>query len=103
MGDIRLIDALGDWSKIGLHIDSALPQGIDKKRIAAMTASLFSLAERSIIEVGKGDFNQLFIKGSDGYLTVTLKAASDVLLTVSKTSDIRSQLVIEEIRRSYNR
>ena len=54
----------------GLPIASMLPQGIDEERIAAMTATLFSLSEKAIIEMGKGDINQFYIKGSEGYLLV---------------------------------
>ena len=54
----------------GLPIASALPQDVDETRIAAMTVALLSLSERAIIEMKKGDFDQLFIKGSEGYLLV---------------------------------
>ena len=35
----------------GLSIASALPQGVDETRVAAITASLLSLAEKSSIEM----------------------------------------------------
>ncbi|MHA1412394.1 MAG: roadblock/LC7 domain-containing protein [Promethearchaeota archaeon] len=83
----------------GLPIASALPQGVDETRIAAMTAALLSLSERAIIEMNKGNFEQLFIKGSDGYLLV-LQAGPNAVLTVSTTSDVRLGLILLDCRRT---
>ncbi|MFX1478041.1 MAG: roadblock/LC7 domain-containing protein [Promethearchaeota archaeon] len=66
----------------GLPIASALPQGVDETRMAAMTAALHSLANQSILEMNKGEFDQLSIKGADGYILVR-QAGSNALLTVS--------------------
>ena len=38
--------------------------------MAAMTTALLSLAERSVIEMKIGDFDQLYIKGSEGDISV---------------------------------
>ena len=77
----------------GLLIASALPQGIDEERIAAMTATLLSLSKMAIIEMRKGDFDQLYIKGSEGYLLV-MQAGPNAVLAVSTTKDIRLGLVL---------
>ena len=83
----------------GLPIASALPQGVDETRIAAMTAALLSLAERSVIEMEKGEFNQLYVKGSDGYLLV-LQAGPNAVLTVSTTKDVRLGLIFLDYKRT---
>ena len=83
----------------GLPIASALPQGVDETRIAAMTAALLSLAERSVIEMEKGEFDQLYVKGSDGYLLV-LQAGPNAVLTVSTTKDVRLGLIFLDRRRT---
>ena len=83
----------------GLPIASALPQGIDEERIAAMTATLFSLSEKAIIEMGKGDFDQFYIKGSEGYLLV-MQAGQNAVLTVSTTKDVRLGLILLDCRRT---
>lgn len=54
----------------GHPIASMLPQGVDEERIAAMTATLLSLSKEEIIELRKGNFDQLYIKGTEGYLLV---------------------------------
>ncbi len=83
----------------GLPIASALPQGVDETRIAAMTAALLSLAERSVIEMEKGEFDQLYVKGSDGYLLV-LQAGPNAVLTVSTTKDVRLGLIFLDCKRT---
>jgi len=83
----------------GLPIASALPQGVDETRIAAMTAALLSLAERSVIEMDKGEFDQLYVKGSDGYLLV-LQAGPNAVLTVSTTKDVRLGLIFLDCKRA---
>ncbi|MFX1376933.1 MAG: roadblock/LC7 domain-containing protein [Promethearchaeota archaeon] len=83
----------------GLPIASALPQGVDETRIAAMTAALLSLAERSVIEMEKGEFEQLYVKGGDGYLLV-LQAGPNAVLTVSTTKDVRLGLIFLDCKRT---
>jgi hypothetical protein len=86
----------------GLPIASALPQGIDETRIAAMTAALLSLAERAIQEMRKGDFEQVYVKGSDGYLLV-LSAGQNAVLTVSTTKDVRLGLIFLDCKRTCDK
>ena len=83
----------------GLPIASALPQGIDETRIAAMTAALLSLSERAVIEMSKGEFEQLYIKGNEGYLLVQ-SAGPNAVLTVSTTKDVRLGLIFLDTRRT---
>lgn len=83
----------------GLPIASALPEGVDETRIAAMTAALLSLAERAVIEMDKGIFDQLYVKGSEGYLLV-LGAGQNAVLTVSTTKDVRLGLIFLDCKRT---
>jgi len=83
----------------GLPIASALPQGIDETRIAAMTAALLSLAERAIQEMSQGEFEQVYVKGTDGYLLV-LAAGQNAVLTVSTTKDVRLGLIFLDCKRT---
>jgi len=99
LGAIPEVKSAAIVSAEGLPIASALPQGIDETRIAAMTAALLSLSERAIIEMGKGDFDQLYIKGSNGYLLV-MQAGSNAVLTVSTTKEVRLGLILLDCRRT---
>ena len=83
----------------GLPIASALPQGIDETRIAAMTAALLSLSERAVIEMDKGLFEQLYVRGDQGYLLV-LQAGPNAVLTVSTTKDVRLGLIFLDCKRT---
>ncbi|MFX0106599.1 MAG: roadblock/LC7 domain-containing protein [Candidatus Hodarchaeota archaeon] len=68
--DIPGIKEAAIVSAEGLPIASALPRHVDETKLAAITAALHSLSKRANIEMNKDSFNQLFIKGSDGYLLV---------------------------------
>jgi predicted regulator of Ras-like GTPase activity (Roadblock/LC7/MglB family) len=99
LGAIPEVKAAAIVSAEGLPIASALPQGVDETRIAAMTAALLSLSERAIIEMAKGDFDQLYVKGSSGYLLI-LQAGPNAVLTVSTTSEVRLGLILLDCRRT---
>ncbi|GAH53074.1 unnamed protein product [marine sediment metagenome] len=83
----------------GLPIASALPKSVDETKISAMTATLLSLSERAIIDMRKGDFHQLHIKGSKGDLIV-MQAGLNAVLTVSTTNDIKLGLILLDCRRA---
>ncbi|MFX1575049.1 MAG: roadblock/LC7 domain-containing protein [Promethearchaeota archaeon] len=91
------------FSVDGLPIASVLPNGADETWVAAMGAAFFSLAKRAVIEMKKGDFEALYIKGSDGYLiTLYLSEVKVVELIVifSTTKDVElSYISSENLRR----
>lgn len=100
LASIPEVKAAAIVSTEGLPIASALPQGVDETRIAAMTATLLSIAERSVIEMEKGEFDQLYIKGSDGYLLV-LQAGPNAVLTISTTKEARLGLIFLDLKRNF--
>ena len=67
----------------GLPIASALPRGADEARGAVMKSVLFSLGRRLVIEMQKGNFDQICMKGSVGYLLVA-PVGSDAIMLLSK-------------------
>ena len=82
----------------GLPIASTLTQGLNETRIAARTATLLSLSKKAILEIRKGNFDQLYIKGSKGYLVV-MQAGPNAVLMVSVTNGIRLGLTLLDCRR----
>ena len=80
----------------GLPIASALHEGVDETRLAAMTAALHSLAKRSINEMKKGAFDRLYVKGSNGYLLLQ-QAGPSAILAVSTTKDVRLGLIFLDL------
>ncbi|MFW9873597.1 MAG: roadblock/LC7 domain-containing protein [Candidatus Thorarchaeota archaeon] len=86
----------------GLPISSILPQGADETNMVTMVAACFSLAERSIIEMRKGEFEVLFMKGTKGYLITIPIFDHDIsfLLMLSTSRDIDLRLIsLENLRR----
>jgi len=82
----------------GEILASALPQDVDEMTIAVMTAALLSLAESAISLIKSGEFEQLFIRGRDGYLLV-LPAGPNGVLSVSTTKDVRLGLIFLDCKR----
>ncbi|MFX0038809.1 MAG: roadblock/LC7 domain-containing protein [Promethearchaeota archaeon] len=82
----------------GLPILSILPRGYNETRIAAMVATLLSLSERTVVDMEIGVFNQIFIKGIDGYLLIF--DAEAAVLAVSTTEKAKLGLVFLECERA---
>jgi len=92
------INAATIVSTEGEIIASALPQDVDEVTIAVMTAALLSLAESAITLIKSGEFEQLFIRGRDGYLIV-LPAGRNAVLSISTTRDVRLGLIYLDCKR----
>lgn len=93
------IKSAGIVSVEGLPIASITNNGINETKIAAMTAAHLSLAERSIMEMKNGEFDQLWIEGSDGQMVI-LKAGENAVLMVSATNNVRVGLIILDCKRA---
>lgn len=76
----------------GEVLASVLPDEVDGITVAVMTAALLSLAESAITLMKSGDFEQLFIRGKEGYLLV-LPAGPNGVLSVHTTRDVRLGLI----------
>ncbi|MBD3353488.1 MAG: hypothetical protein GF364_18540 [Candidatus Lokiarchaeota archaeon] len=83
----------------GLPIASALPQDVDETRIAAMTAAILSLAERAALELDKGEMEQVYIRGTKGYILV-MAAGMNAVLIVITSKDIKLGLVFLDCKRA---
>lgn len=82
----------------GLPLYTALPAGSDENRVAAMAAALLALGERTLRELQKGTMEQLYVKGSDGYIVV-LRAGGDAVLEVITSNQAKLGLVLLEAGR----
>ena len=96
------VEALAIISAEGIPIMSMLPQGVDESRIAAMTATLLTLSKRAIVEMKKGNFNESYIKGSEGCLII-MQAGPNAILIVSTMDDVRLGLILLDCRRMCER
>jgi len=88
MDNVEGVKAAQLTADTGQPLASILPSSADDMRLAAMTAALCSLSERAIGEMGLGEFEQSYIKGSKGYLLI-LHAGEDRVLSVSTTKDVK--------------
>ncbi|HEX7395616.1 MAG TPA: roadblock/LC7 domain-containing protein, partial [Anaerolineaceae bacterium] len=65
------IEASAVVSVDGLIMASALPAEVEEDRVSAMSAAMLSLGERIAEELGRGGLNQVYIKGSNGFIVLT--------------------------------
>ena len=87
LGAIPNVTSAALLSTEGFPIEYLLPESIDETRIAARTAALFSLSEKAIIAMGNGDFEELYIIGSEGNLLV-MQAGPNMILIASTTKNV---------------
>lgn len=82
----------------GLPIASTLPNSIDETRVAAMTAAIMSLAELATQEFGKGFFEEVFVRGQNGYV-FTMATGQTAVLTISTKKNVNLGLIFIELNR----
>jgi uncharacterized protein len=98
-GSIPEIDACAIVSVEGLPIVSALPTDVDEAKVAAMTAAMLTLGEKAAMELGKGELEQVNIKGINGWLLV-IQAGMNACLTVSTTANAKLGLIFLDMKRA---
>ncbi|HNZ88144.1 MAG TPA: roadblock/LC7 domain-containing protein [Methanofastidiosum sp.] len=83
----------------GLIIASALPQDVEEDRVAAMSAAMLSLGERTSKELKKGSLEQVFVKGINGYVLM-MGAGQEAVLTALARKDAKLGLVFLDMKRT---
>lgn len=83
----------------GLMIASALPSDADEDSLAAMSAAVLGIGERTTGELGRGDFEQVLIKGDNGYVVVT-RAGDDAILVVTTAKGAKLGLIFLDVGRA---
>ena len=83
----------------GLTMASAMPGDIEEDRVAAMSAAMLSLGERIAGELGRGNLDEIYIRGAEGF--VLLAAIGDeAVLTALARSEAKLGLIFLEMRRA---
>ncbi len=95
------IEASAIVSVDGLIMASALPQDVEEDRVAAMSAAMLSLGERTAQELNRGKLDQVFIRGEDGYVLL-MNAGEDAVLTALVTKDAKLGLVFLDMKRAVD-
>jgi predicted regulator of Ras-like GTPase activity (Roadblock/LC7/MglB family) len=93
------VEASAVVSVDGLTMASALPPQVEEDRVAAMSAAMLSLGERIANELGRGNLDQVYIKGENGYV-VLMSVGSDAVLTVLARQQAKLGLLFLDMRRA---
>jgi len=93
------IDASAIISVDGLIMASALPVDVEEDRVSAMSAAMLSLGERIAGELGRGGLDQVYIKGSNGFI-VLISIGTEAVLTALARQEAKLGLIILEMRRA---
>lgn len=96
------IEACAVVSEDGLIIASLLPQGIEESRVAAMCAAMVSMGDRSANELKRGNLEQLFVKGDNGYL-ITMHSGQHAVLVALSRKDTKLGLVFLDLSRTADK
>lgn len=86
----------------GFAMASALPAYVEEDRLAAMSAALLILGERSATELGKGNLAQIFVEGPHGHVVIMAAGESAVLVAVTARA-AKVGLVLFEMRQAAAR
>lgn len=71
-------------SEDGLIIASALQQGIEEGRVAAMSSAMLSIGDRIGMELKRGKLEQIFVKGELGFIVLMHAGAHAVLVALAR-------------------
>jgi predicted regulator of Ras-like GTPase activity (Roadblock/LC7/MglB family) len=93
------IEASALITEDGLIVASALPQHIEEMRVAGMSSTLLNLGMRAATELGRGNVEQVMIRGESGY-AVMVTAAPGTLLLVLTTKNAKLGLIFLDVSRA---
>ena len=93
------IEASAVVSVDGLIIASALPAEVEEDRVSAMSAAVLSLGERIATELGRGMPEQVYIRGTNGFVILTA-VGEEAVLTALARENAKLGLVFLEMRRA---
>lgn len=83
----------------GLMISAALPADVEEDRVAAMSAALLGMSDRIVRELGRGLFELVMIRGSEGY-TILVRCGPDAVLSVLASRTAKLGLIFLDATRS---
>ncbi|MBL8155176.1 MAG: roadblock/LC7 domain-containing protein [Anaerolineae bacterium] len=93
------IEASAVVSVDGLIMASSLPAGVEEDRVSAMSAAMLSLGERISNELGRGNLDQVYIKGKEGYV-ILMSVGDEAVLTTLVREGAKLGLIFLDMRRT---
>lgn len=93
------VEASAVVSVDGLTIASALPSDVEEDRVSAMSAAMLSLGERIAGELGRGNLDQVYIRGLEGFV-ILMSVGPEAVLTVLAREQAKLGLLFLDMRRA---
>ncbi len=83
----------------GLIMASSLPADTEEDRVSAMSAAMLSLGERIAQELNRGVLDEIYIKGSNGYVLL-MAIGDEAVLTAMARAHAKLGLIFLDMRRA---
>lgn len=93
------IEASAVVSVDGLIMASSLPAGVEEDRVSAMSAAMLSLGERIATELGRGMLDQVYVRGTGGYV-ILMSVGDEAVLTALVREGAKLGLIFLDMRRA---
>jgi len=93
------IEASAVVSVDGLIMASSLPAGVEEDRVSAMSAAMLSLGERIATELGRGSLDQVYVRGTGGYV-ILMSVGDEAVLTTLVREGAKLGLIFLDMRRT---
>ena len=83
----------------GLIIASSLPASVEEDTVSAMSAALYGIGSKTAEELQRGEVEQLYIKGRNGYMLIT-QSGSQAVLGVMANAKAKLGIIFLDVRRA---
>lgn len=83
----------------GLIMASSLPAGVEEDRVSAMSAALYGIGSTTAEELERGEVEQLYIKGHNGYLVIT-QSGTESVLGVMANAKAKLGIIFLDVKRA---
>jgi len=83
----------------GLVMSSSLPASVEEDRVSAMSAAMYGIGSRTAEELARGEVEQVYIKGKNGYMLIT-QAGNDAVLAVMANAKAKLGIIFLDVRRA---
>ncbi len=93
------IEASAVVSIDGLIMASALPAEVEEDRVSAMSAAMLALGERIASELGRGTLEQVYVRGSSGFV-ILMSVGEEAVLTALVRENAKLGLVFLDMKRA---
>ena len=93
------VEAAAIVSVDGLSMASSMPANIEEDRVSAMSAAMLSLGERIASELGRGNLDQVYVKGEHGYV-ILMSVGDEAVLTVLAREQAKLGLIFLDMGRA---